>query len=271
MCFPCFLPRAWLIPQVSSCCDLDTVWAVSARGRPRAGLCKPDLPGLPRPRRRPLRLVDIRGRGDPDQRGATRTRVAQESRRGARGLPATGNPSPNPSQTAAPASYRISGASEEGCLARAAEIRPLFPPGRGGCTTARTRPTAAPAAPATGSAGRARGQGPPSVCAGAGWAGGGSRARPGICVPLLPSGGSRAPWHGRFHPAAGGCRAGGDWQPQAGSPAKRCVFPNPRRARETLRVCLMGMDSWKTRRKVPWTSACTVLFRSQQTVQVNVR
>lgn len=55
--------------------------------------------------------------------------MAQDSRRGARGLPAAGNPSPNPGQTAAPASYRVFGASEEGCRARAAEIRPLFPPG----------------------------------------------------------------------------------------------------------------------------------------------
>lgn len=85
--------------------------------------------GSPGPGLRTARFLKVRGRGDPDPRGASRTRVARDSRRGARGLPAAGNPSPNPGQTAAPASSRVLGASEEGCLARAAEIRPLFPPG----------------------------------------------------------------------------------------------------------------------------------------------
>lgn len=221
--------------------------------------------GSPGPGLRTARFLKVRGRGDPDPRGASRTRVARDSRRGARGLPAAGNPSPNPGQTAAPASSRVLGASEEGYLARAAEIRPLFPPGTLHRRSEEADGSPPPPRPPEARAGlgarsrlaSAQAQAEPAGEAGRGR---GSASR---CCPLVDG--------GRHGTAASTQQPGADWQPPARSPAKRCVFPGPRRARETLRVCLMGMDSWKTRRKVPCTSACTALFRSPQRVQANVR
>nr|XP_045252220.1 uncharacterized protein LOC123574509 isoform X1 [Macaca fascicularis] len=82
---------------------------------------------------------------------------------------------------------------------------------------------------AAGSADRAQGQRSLRVCAGAGR---GSRARSDFCGPWLPSRGREAPWSAR--------------------------------ARGTLRVYLVGVVYWESRRKVPCKSACTVLFGSQQ-------
>ena len=59
----------------------------------------------------------------------------------------------------------------------------------------------------------------------------------------------------------------GPANPALGTAPGAVFFQVRSRARGTLRVCLVGMAYWKTRRKVPCKSACTVLFGSQQPVK----
>lgn len=150
-------------------------------------------------------------------------------------------------------------ASGQGWPALTAEIRPLFPPETQNAAPA-GGPAAAHSSRAARSAGRARGQGGRGSAQaqasrpGQTGAVGGSAARG---CPLVEV--------GRHGVAGAGPERQGE--PNPGNSARRCDFPGPRRARGTLSVCLVGMDYWKTRRKVPCKSACTVLFGSQQPVK----
>lgn len=197
------------------------------------------------------RLLKVRGRGDFAQSGASGRGVAQRrggrneggrrrprntrgvEARGARPphcLPAGQESFPHPGlmlliaslgpQRKAARPGRLKSAH---CSLRGQREQP--PPPR--------RPEAGAGLQARGRLGSAQAQ---DELAGAG-GGGKDRRSLGFCGPRLPSAGSWAPWHGRFHLAARRRWLGGDWPIQPGRPAKRCVFPGLLRARGTLCVC----------------------------------
>lgn len=172
-----------------------------------------------------------------------------------------------PATTAAHASYRVSGASEEGCPARMAEIRPLFPPGTAATTLqdgGRQQPPP-PQPPEAGAGRRARGRlrsaqsqdelarGRPAQSRLLRPAGALSWKSGAMVRPLSPSRPRVLAGRGLANTTPGAQPSSVFFQVRSG-PGEPCMF-------------IGGMDYWKIRRKVSCTSACTVLFGSQQTVK----
>lgn len=130
------------------------------------------------------------------------------------------NPRSQPQLTA---SYRISGASKEGCPARTAEIRPLFPPGTAELLlkSAGHQQPPPPAPPEAQAGRRARAaldvrRRRPSLL-------GEDRGDRRFCGPRLPSRGTWALRHGRCHPTPGAQPSAVFFQVRAG-PGEPCVF-----------------------------------------------
>lgn len=188
-----------------------------------------------------------------------------------RNLQETGAPPPRllrppPATTAAPASYRVSGAPED----RTAEIRPLFRPG----TAAHRSGRAADNSPRCPGRRKWGPQSPGRPARRGGFLGSAQSQneltgrRGGFCGSRLPSRGHWAPWHSRCHPATRQSLAGrGLANPQPWERSQALCFSRSAQGQGNPACLLVGMDYWKIRRKVPCTSACTVLFGSQQAVK----
>lgn len=151
--------------------------------------------------------------------------------------------------TAVHAAYRVSGASEEGCPAGTAEIRPLFPPG----------PEAAAPPPQQPEAGAGlQAWGPPRVCAGAGRAcrGGGRGERPAQSGVLRPA--AALCWKlgavaRLLPPSCPPALAGRGLANPTRETSQALCFSRSTQGQGNPVCLLVGMDYWKTRRKVPCT------------------